>query len=255
MKRLFDILVALSALSFLALPFLVVIVVLRFTGEGEVWYLQERVGYKGKPFKVFKFVTMRVGSEKSGNKDITVRGDPRVLPVGRVLRKTKLNELPQILNVLTGDMSLVGWRPLVPAGFAEYSDEIKEGIVEVKPGITGVGSIIFRDEEAIVTEAGERGIDLRQCFREDIMPYKGAAELWYREHQSFMLDLKIIFLTAWAIVSPGGVKPTEQFPGLPEPKSPLVREHLGYDSPAPPAEEGPAAEPAPAPASEPAETA
>ena len=228
-KRLFDILTALIALVFLAVPFLIVIVVLRLTGEGNVWYRQDRVGYQGKHFKVFKFCTMRVGSEFTGNKDITVRCDPRVLPVGRVLRKTKLNELPQILNVLIGDMSIVGWRPLVPQGFAEYSDEIKEGIVQVKPGITGIGSIIFRDEEAIVTRAGEEGKDLRACYRNDIMPYKGAAELWYRDHQSMTLDFKIIFLTAWAIVSPSAVRPAEQFPGLPDPKSLLVREHLGYD--------------------------
>ncbi|XAM01279.1 sugar transferase [Phycisphaeraceae bacterium D3-23] len=229
MKRLFDILVALFAMCFLALPFLVVILILRFTGEGNVWYLQERIGYKNKPFKVFKFVTMRVGSEFTGNKDITVRSDPRVLPVGRVLRMTKLNELPQILNVLKGDMSIVGWRPLVPRGFADYSDEIKEGIVEMKPGVTGIGSIVFRDEEAIVTQAGEMGKDLRDCYKEDILPYKGAVELWYRDRQGMLLDFKIIFLTAWAIVAPGGIDPLKWFRGLPEPESELVREHMHRD--------------------------
>lgn len=225
MKRIFDILVALFALSFLALPFLVVIIVLRLTGEGNVWYLQERIGYKGERFKVFKFVTMRVGSEFKGNKDITVRGDPRVLPVGRILRMTKLNELPQILNVLKGDMSMVGWRPLVPRGFEDYPDEVKVGIVKFKPGITGIGSIVFRDEEAIVTEAGETGKDLRACYKEDILPYKGAVELWYGEHHNIAIDLKIIFLTAWAIVSPKPVDLHRWLKGLPEPASVLVRKH------------------------------
>jgi len=228
MKRLFDILVALFALSFLALPFLIVIVVLKLTGEHNVWYLQERIGYQGIRFKVFKFVTMRVGSEFTGNKDITVRGDARVLPVGRILRMTKLNELPQVLNVLKGDMSVVGWRPLVPRGFGDYSDEIKEQIVKSKPGVTGIGSIVFRDEEAIITEAGERGKDLIACYKEDILPHKGAVEVWYGKHQGMMLDIKIIFLTAWAILSPSGISPRDWFPGLPEPESALVRRHTGY---------------------------
>ncbi len=226
MKRLFDILVALIALSFLAIPFLIVILVLRLTGEGNVWYLQERIGYKGERFRVFKFVTMRVGSEFTGNKDITVRGDPRVLPVGRVLRMTKLNELPQILNVLKGDMSIVGWRPLVPRGFYDYPEDIQQHIVQTQPGITGIGSIVFRDEEAIVTEAGEMGKDLHDCYREDILPYKGEVELWYGEHQGMLLDLKIIFVTAWAIIAPGGIDLGKWFRGLPEPESDLLRKHI-----------------------------
>lgn len=230
MKRIFDILVALFALSFLALPFLVVIVVLRLTGEGNVWYLQERIGYKGERFKVFKFVTMRVGSEFKGNKDITVRGDPRVLPVGRILRMTKLNELPQILNVLKGDMSMVGWRPLVPRGFEDYTDEIKEGIIKAKPGVTGIGSVVFRDEEAIITDAGESGKDLRDCYKLDILPYKGACELWYAEHQSMLLDLKIIFVTGWAIIAPGKIALDKWFKELPVPESELVRKHV-FDTP------------------------
>jgi len=225
-KRLFDILIALIALFFLAIPFLVVMIVLRFTGEGNVWYRQDRIGYQGKTFRVFKFCTMRVGSEFAGNKDITVRGDARVLPVGRVLRMTKLNELPQVLNVLFGDMSIVGWRPLVPRGFSDYSDHIRENIVKQKPGITGIGSIVFRDEEAIVTAADQAGKDLRACYREDILPYKGAVELWYNEHRGMLMDLKIIFLTAYSIVSPGSNLLYKWFPGLPRPESPIIREHI-----------------------------
>ncbi|MFI4861164.1 MAG: sugar transferase [Phycisphaerales bacterium JB063] len=226
MKRLFDILTALTALCFLAVPFVVVILILRLTGEGNVWYRQERIGYKGKIFRVFKFVTMRVGSEFKGNKDITVRGDPRILPVGRILRMTKLNELPQVLNVLIGDMSIVGWRPLVPRGFYDYSEDIQRQIVQTKPGITGIGSIIFRDEEAIVTEAGEMGKDLHACYREDILPYKGTVEMWYGQHQNIWVDFKIILATAWAIIAPGGIDPRNWFNGLPEPDSALVRKHV-----------------------------
>ena len=228
MKRLFDILLASIALLILCVPFLIIMVILRFTGEGNVWYRQDRVGYQGKHFKVFKFVTMREDSETTGNKDITVRGDPRVLPVGRVLRMTKLNELPQVLNVLFGDMSIVGWRPLMPVGFAEYSQHIQDNIVKQKPGITGIGSIIFRDEEAIITDAQTQGKDLRTTYREDIMPYKGAVELWYNANQSFWIDLKIIFLTAYSIVSPSSDLVYRWFKGLPESESELVRKHIGY---------------------------
>ena len=229
MKRLFDILLAGFALLILAVPFLIVIIVLRLTGEGNVWYRQDRIGYQGKTFKVFKFCTMRVGSEYTGNKDITVRGDPRVLPVGRVLRMTKLNELPQVINVLIGDMSIVGWRPLVPRGFGDYSDHIKENIVKQQPGITGIGSIVFRDEEAIITEAGEKGQDLVATYRDHILPYKGAVELWYNENYSMVVDLKIIFLTAYAILSPGNDLVFKWFKGLPDPESELVKKYSGYN--------------------------
>lgn len=230
MKTIFDKVIASIALLFLCVPFLVIIVVLRFTGEGNVWYRQDRVGFRGKHFKVFKFVTMREDSETTGNKDITVRGDPRVLPVGRVLRMTKLNELPQVLNVLLGHMSIVGWRPLMPVGFAEYDQHIQENIVKQKPGITGIGSIIFRDEEAIVTEADAQGKDLRTTYREDIMPHKGAVELWYNENRTMLVDLKIIFITAFAIVSPRNNLVQRWFPALPEPKSEIIRKHTGFSS-------------------------
>lgn len=223
MKRLLDILISLIALLLLAIPFLIIIVVLKCTGEHNVWYLQERVGQGGRIFRVFKFVTMRVGSEFTGSKDITVRHDPRVLPVGKILRMTKLNELPQFINVFLGDMSVVGWRPLVPRGFDDYPEFVKENIVKVKPGVTGLGSIVFRDEEAIVTEGTRQGKELRAVYQDDIMPYKGRLELWYAEHQSLWLDLKIIVATALAVLLPGSTFYRRWFHGLPEPESELVR--------------------------------
>lgn len=218
------------ALLVLALPFLVIMLILRFTGERKVWYRQERVGLGGEHFKVYKFVTMLENSENIGSKDITVRNDPRVMPVGKILRKTKINELPQILNITNGTMSLVGWRPLVPAGFAEYSEEIQTSITKVKPGLTGIGSVVFRDEEAIVTEAGRQGKDLRACYREDIMPYKGALELWYIKNYSLWLDFKILFTTAYVVLRPNSHAYKRWFQGLPKPESPLVQQHAGYTS-------------------------
>jgi lipopolysaccharide/colanic/teichoic acid biosynthesis glycosyltransferase len=190
MKRLLDLVVSALALAVLAIPFAVIALILRVTGEGKVWYPQERV---------VKFVTMREGSEYTGTRDITLRNDPRVLPVGRVLRKAKLNELPQIINVLKGDMTLVGWRPLMPASFRYYPHHVQERIIDLKPGLTGLGSIVFRDEEAIVARSNEPP---QQVYREHIAPYKGELELWYQDHRSFVLDLKILAATVWAVLFP-----------------------------------------------------
>lgn len=190
----------------------VVILILRATGEGEVWYLQERVGQHGKRFKVYKFATMRRDSEVTGTRDITLRGDPRVLPVGRFLRKGKINELPQLINILKGEMSFVGWRPLMPAGFAYYPEHVQRRIVRMKPGLTGIGSIVFRDEEAITERSSKPP---RAVYREDIAPYKGELELWYQDRQSFWLDMKIIVVTALVVFNPSRTSHLALFPELP----------------------------------------
>ena len=119
--------------------------------------------------------------------------------MGRFLRKTKLNELPQLLNVLRGDMSLVGPRPLTAETFACYSPEVQRRVVEARPGVTGIGSIVFRDEERIVAESELSAID---CYRQEIAPYKGRLELWYIDNRSLWLDLKLILLTAVAVLAP-----------------------------------------------------
>jgi lipopolysaccharide/colanic/teichoic acid biosynthesis glycosyltransferase len=212
MKRTFDIVMSSLALAFLAVPLLVAMLILRFTGEGEIFFLQERVGWHGHRFQVFKFATMRKDSESTGTRDITLRDDPRVLPVGRFLRKMKINELPQLLNVLRGEMSLVGWRPLMPVSFSYYPSHVQRRIVKSRPGLTGIGSIVFRDEEAI-TERLDRPPD--EVYRDLIFPYKGALEVWYQEHQSFSLDLKIIAVTMLAVLGSGGDAHLSWFPGLP----------------------------------------
>jgi lipopolysaccharide/colanic/teichoic acid biosynthesis glycosyltransferase len=208
----FDFTISALALLILAIPFAIIMLVLRLTGEGKVWYPQERVGQCGALFRVFKFVTMLENSETTGTKHVTVRNDPRVLPVGRVLRKAKLNELPQLINVLRGDMSIVGWRPLLPDGFAFYPGHVRERIVQLKPGVTGLGSIMFRDEEAILARSAKSPFDV---YREDIAPYKGELELWYQEHQSMWLDLKILIATVWVLLLPNNRRYLKWFPGLP----------------------------------------
>jgi lipopolysaccharide/colanic/teichoic acid biosynthesis glycosyltransferase len=213
-KRVFDFLASLSALLILSPLFCAIIVILLFTGEHQVFFLQRRVGHRNSRFHVFKFVTMVKNSPNIGTGNITVRNDPRVLPVGRFLRKTKLNELPQIVNVLVGQMSVVGPRPLAESGFEKYPADIQSCIYNVKPGLTGIGSVIFRDEENILH--GRTPEELRTFYVEKIMPYKGALELWYQENLSFATDMKIIFLTAWVIFFPKSELPYKWFKNLPE---------------------------------------
>lgn len=230
MKRLFDLFVSGIVLLILSPALLVVIAILKFTGEREAFYFQDRVGFLGKIIQVTKFVTMVKDSPNIGTQDITLRNDPRVLPVGKFLRKTKLNEVPQFWDVFVGKLSLVGWRPLMPKGFADYPEEVQKKIVSVKPGLTGLGSIVFRDEESIISKAQTTGIDLRSCYRNDIMPYKGALECWYVDNRSLWVDVKILFATALAVVSPTWKGYRRWFINLPEPKSDLVRASLNLSN-------------------------
>ncbi len=132
---------------------------------------------------------------------ITAKRDPRVTPFGD-FRTTKINELPQLINILNGDMSVVGPRPVMQKSFAAYPAEVQKVIYNVKPGLTGIGSIIFRDEETLITEVRDRGGDTWDFYQNKIYPFKGEVEKWYQEHQSFYTDFMCIFLTAWVIIFP-----------------------------------------------------
>jgi lipopolysaccharide/colanic/teichoic acid biosynthesis glycosyltransferase len=197
-KRLLDVLISLFALTLLLPLFIPIIIILRLTAEGEVFYFQERIGLKNSRFQIWKFATMLKNSMNMGTGSITLQNDFRVTPVGRVLRKTKINELPQIINILKGDISIVGPRPLVIKTFTAYSDEIQSKIYNVKPGLTGIGSIVFRDEESLISSVKDE--DPHDFYKRVIAPYKGELEMWYQEHRSFLLDLKLIFMTAWVII-------------------------------------------------------
>jgi lipopolysaccharide/colanic/teichoic acid biosynthesis glycosyltransferase len=143
---------------------------------------------------------------------VTVRNDPRVLPLGKFLRKTKLNEVPQLWNVLVGDMSLVGPRPLASQTFGYYSPTAAEIITRMQPGLTGIGSIVFRDEEAIFARSSK---PVHQCYREEISPRKAALELWYFERRSFWLDLKLIFFTVLVVIHSDARFLERWLPGVP----------------------------------------
>lgn len=199
LKRLIDFIVTFVALLVLSPILIPICIVLLLTGEHEVFYLQKRVGYKNKRFQIWKFATMLKNSPNMGTGSLTLRGDSRVLPMGKFLRKTKINELPQIVNVLIGNMSLVGPRPQMEVDFYRYPEHIQEVIYNAKPGITGIGSIVFRDEEKILSEST---MDATECYIKQIAPYKGKLEEWYLENRSLYVDFVLIFLTAWVIVFP-----------------------------------------------------
>jgi lipopolysaccharide/colanic/teichoic acid biosynthesis glycosyltransferase len=228
-KRLLDVLVSGLVLLLLSVPLAIITIILKLTGEREAFYLQERVGHTGKVIRVTKFATMVKDSPNIGTQDITLSNDPRVLPVGRLLRKTKLNEFPQFWDVLVGKLALVGWRPLMPKGFADYPEHVQQEIIKVKPGLTGIGSLVFRDEEAIITQAQMDGRDLRKCYRDDIMPYKGALEVWYVANQGLWTDIKILVGTTVAVLRPGWKGYASWFRDLPEPESRLIQSYLGCE--------------------------
>lgn len=211
-KRVLDIVLASIALLLLSPILIPVCLALRLTAEGYVFYFQKRIGLDAKKFDIWKFATMLKDSPNIGTGTITLRNDPRVTPVGKYLRKSKLNELPQIVNVLIGEMSVVGPRPLDDRAFSYYPKAIQERVYKVKPGITGVGSIVFRDEERLISASGE---DPHEFYRKNIAPYKGALELWYQDHASFGLDILLIFLTAWAILFPKSQLHFRLLKGLP----------------------------------------
>ena len=153
---------------------------------------------------------MLKNSPSIGTREITLRNDPRVTKVGRLLRITKLNELPQIINVLKGNMSIVGPRPLMEVSFKLYPEEMQQYIYKSKPGITGIGSLIFRDEEKMLSEAE----DPKQ-FYSQIYPYKGNLEVWYYKNASLITDLSIIFLTARNLFYPDNKLIYKLFKDLP----------------------------------------
>ena len=199
LKRLFDIICAVVAIVVL-LPFMIPIIIgLLLTGEHYVFYFQERIGYKNRPFSIWKFATMLKNSPNLPGGMHTTRKDSRLMPLGGFLRKTKINEIPQLVNIFKGDMSIVGPRPLVRKTFDPYPDHVKERIYNVRPGLTGIGSIVFRDEERLLSETK---MEPAQFYAQFISPYKGELELWYQDHLSLRTDFMLVFLTAWVIFFP-----------------------------------------------------
>ena len=216
LKRTFDILTSGIAIVILSPLLIPVIIGLKLTGEGYILYKQERVGYKNKKFLIWKFATMLKDSPNMTGGIMTTKKDPRITPMGGFLRKSKINELPQLFNIFFGHMSVVGPRPVMKVSFEAYPEEVKEVIYNVKPGLTGIGSIIFRDEEELITDVKNNGGDLWKFYKGEIYPFKGQLEIWYQNNKSFFLDIQLIFLTAWVIIIPDSKLYQKWFKDLPK---------------------------------------
>lgn len=195
MKRLFDIISSGIGLILLSPVFLLLAIWIKLDSKGTVFYRQVRVGKNGRDFKIYKFRSMRLGSDKKGL--ITVGGrDPRVTRSGYYIRKYKLDELPQLINVFIGDMSVVGPRPEVRKYVNLYTEEQLK-VLSVKPGITDVASIKYRNENELL----EKAADPDKMYIEVIMPDKLKYNLEYIKKQSFLYDIKLAFLTVKKIIS------------------------------------------------------
>ena len=217
MQRFFDVFfsgIALVLFSPLLLPLMLI---LKVTGEGEIFFPQSRVGLGGKNFKLYKFATMLKDSPKMGTGTVTVKNDPRVLPIGRLLRKTKINELPQLINIFNGDMSVIGPRPQTQRCFNAFPLISQREIIKVRPGLSGVGSIIFRDEEDMMHANNNPD----KFYDEIVMPYKGSLECWYVSHQNIGSYFSLICLTIWVVLGFSSSTVWKLFKDLPSPPKEL----------------------------------
>ena len=217
MTRLFDIVFSGIALILMSPLFLPIIIALRLTGEGEIFYKQVRIGRGGESFNLLKFATMLKDSPRIGAGTITLADDPRVLPLGRFLRKSKINELPQLVNILVGQMSVIGPRPLTMDQFKNYSAEGRELIFRNRPGLSGLGSIVFRDEESLLGASDQP----KRFYQTVIAPYKEELELWYHDRRRLSDYFILIFLTAWVVVFPRSKLLWRIFASVPKPNEKL----------------------------------
>ena len=197
MQRFFDILFSGFAIIVFS-PFLIPIaILLKFTGEGEIFYIQQRVGKDGELFGLLKFATMLKDSPNLTTGTVTVKNDPRILPYGKMLRKTKINELPQLFNIFLGNMSVIGPRPQTERCFLAFPEISQNAIKKVNPGLSGIGSIVFRDEENILHNHENDGIEF---YDNVIAPYKGKLEEWYVDHHNLYTYFMLIGLTIWVVL-------------------------------------------------------
>lgn len=219
MQRFFDI--AFSSLALLILSPLMIplVIILRFSGEGEIFYKQNRVGINGESFGLLKFATMLKNSPNLNTGNMTVKNDPRILPLGSFLRKTKINELPQLFNIFLGDMSIIGPRPLTQDHFDNYLPVIQQTILSVRPGLSGIGSIVFRDEEEIL----HQHTDAKKFYKEYISSYKGSLEAWYVKNNCLLIYFALLFLTLWVVIFSKPKVVWKIFPSLPIPPAALEK--------------------------------
>ena len=212
MIRFFDVVFSLVALIVLFPFMLPIMLLLKLTGEHDIFYGQERIGKGGKKFKLWKFATMLRNSPNMQGGGYTSENDPRLLPMGKFLRKTKINELPQLLNILFGDMSIIGYRPTVPSGYKNWPEDAKEKLKETKPGLSGIGSVVFRNEEEMLQKVSDKD----RYYKEHILPYKMKLESWYIDHRTVLLYWRLIFLTVDSVLGGSRWKKIKGLPPVPD---------------------------------------
>jgi lipopolysaccharide/colanic/teichoic acid biosynthesis glycosyltransferase len=172
---------------------------LKLTGEHYIFYRQPRIGKGGKEFNILKFATMLKDSPNLPGGVLTQKDDPRILPMGKFLRKTKINELPQLINIFIGQMSFIGPRPQAKRHYDLYVNEIKKAIDTIPPGLSGIGSIVFRDEERILDSVSIN----RDMFHDTVIaPYKGQLESWYSLHRNLWTNFLLVFITIYMLFRP-----------------------------------------------------
>ena len=184
MKRCFDILLSLLGLSLLAIPFAIIAPAIKLSSKGPVFYRQQRIGRSGKPFWLYKFRTMYVGE---GGSLVTVDGDPRITHVGRMLRRWKLDELPQLWNVLVGEMSVIGPRPEVERYVSHYTPEQRR-LLEQTPGLAGLSQLVYPHEANMLSHYP----DPEELYVRELLPRKLAIDLQYETSRTFCSDLRLI---------------------------------------------------------------
>ena len=211
--RVVDVLASILGLLILSPLLITVVVILTLTGEKKIFFLQPRVGNNGKIFNLIKFATMLSNSDQCGTKELTLPNDERVLKFGKILRKTKLNELPQLINVIKGDLSLIGPRPQTVRYFKYFKYDDATLIASVKPGVSGLASVLFRDEEKLFVNVN----DPLKFDAEVVTPYKGQIERWFVENRSLSLYLKLIGMTILAVLFNYQFNYWEIFKDLPSP--------------------------------------
>lgn len=208
MKRLFDFIASLLGMIVFAPLMFVIVLIIKLTSQGPVLFTQARVGWQERIFHVYKFRTMVNRADTMGS-SVTTGTDPRITPIGQILRRTKLDELPQLFNVFLGDMSFVGPRPDVPEITAKYTIKMKE-IFAVRPGITSVATLHLRYEEQILAKVA----DPDKFYDEVVVPLKVELAMEHVRRNSFWFDLKILFETVWVLTPLGKIFPIKVLPAV-----------------------------------------
>lgn len=197
-KRLFDILFSIIGLALLSPLFLLLSIAIKIDSKGPVFYRQERITTYGRTFRIFKFRTMVYNADKIGAL-VTTKGDNRITRMGALIRKCRLDEIPQLINILVGDMSFVGTRPEVKKYVNRYTDEMKATLL-MRAGVTSYASIYYKDEDEILTKYAKTNTDIDEVYVSKILPQKMKHNLGYIKSFSPIEDIKIIFKTAFAVL-------------------------------------------------------